>query len=91
MPDALPDGVVYAPYISLQVTPTLLGPAPSAIERLAAITDPELKKRIDEYDERARAFAETFSVSRRIRERYGRKVQLAESKFFAKVEVTDLR
>ena len=45
-------GVIYAPFIPLDVSAYLLQLPPSAVERLGALTDPALKKRIDEWDEK---------------------------------------
>ena len=49
---------VWRPFVPLQITPTFLRGEPSAVDRLAALENPELAAKISEYDEREAYFAE---------------------------------
>jgi hypothetical protein len=95
--DVLDRGFIYRPYIPLQITPTVnLGspepPLPSAIDKLAAVGDPEIAKRNQEMIAAHKKWVDEggdgFNIRKGIRSRHATK--LIRPEFFSVAKVSNL-
>lgn len=80
--------VVYAPYIPMQVTPTLLNPEPDVVDKLAAVVDPELKAK---HEADAAVNRDHDKWMKGVFKRHGHKIKLVDgSAFMEQVTVDNL-
>lgn len=87
--EAMAQRFYHQPYIPLQVTPTVFGVEPSAVDRLAAVADPdgEAARRVAEWKKRQASWDEMWNSLRR---RHSYKTKPINPKFFGTATVANL-